>query len=298
MESQREPLSVVRSWVSQAAKRSSDVAELVFDRMLVKEGRSISQTDIWGLFGSAVRCVPDYTFMVDGLDECLRSDDSWKGGQSRRREGFLMKLRETVTHSHTRVLVVSRDESDIRSGLCANMTRFHGQVISELRITEDDTRSDVSLFSTHVVSRKLFKKDESFRRDLATKMADKSEGMFLWIKLQEQHLSGGKSQKQLRKIVDEMPQGLGHAYQRDWMEMSRLRNAERLRALAILRWAAFALRPLTLLELAEALVVVNDDTIRDLQLDDIPDAIDEEYVNEEIIALCGSLLEIRFYGPG
>ena len=67
-------------------------------------------------------------------------------------------------------------------------------------------------------------------------------------------------------------------------------------ALAILRWTVFAARPLTVLEMTEALAVREDDS-DNLQSEEIPDVVDDEYINDEILDLCGSLVEIRDAGP-
>ena len=58
-----------------------------------------------------------------------------------------------------------------------------------------------------------------------------------------------------------------------------------------MRWAAFALRPLTVAEITEALLI-NDDCV-DFSVDEMPDSIDQDYVDGEIRRLYGSLVEIR-----
>ena len=64
----------------------------------------------------------------------------------------------------------------------------------------------------------------------------------------------------------------------------------------LLRWTVFAARPLTVLEMTEALAVREDDS-DNLQSEEIPDVVDDEYINDEILDLCGSLVEIRDAGP-
>jgi hypothetical protein len=61
----------------------------------------------------------------------------------------------------------------------------------------------------------------------------------------------------------------------------------------IVRWAAFALRPLTILEITEALLIADDDNCDYLLVDELPDTIDEDYVSSEVRGLCGSLLETQ-----
>ncbi|RSL58329.1 hypothetical protein CEP51_014090 [Fusarium floridanum] len=72
--------------------------------------------------------------------------------------------------------------------------------------------------------------------------------------------------------------------------ITRLGEWEKHRAFALLRWTVFALRPLIVCEITEAVLIVE---FEDLPLDDLPDAVDDDYVDSEIIGLCGPLLEVR-----
>lgn len=84
--------------------------------------------------------------------------------------------------------------------------------------------------------------------------------MLLWVRLQERSLRNSKNGKHLRKIVNDMLVGLTDAYNRDWERISKLPKRDMYRALAILRWTVFAARPLTVLEMTEALAVREDDS--------------------------------------
>ena len=50
-------------------------------------------------------------------------------------------------------------------------------------------------------------------------------------------------------------------------------DRERIRALDILRWATYAVRPLTVAELTDALLVSHEEDVEDLELDELPDSI-------------------------
>jgi hypothetical protein len=94
-----------------------------------------------------------------------------------------------------------------------------------------------------------------------------------------------------------MPLGLTKTYERNWKIIQRYSPEEQNCALAILRWTTFALRPLTVSEITEALVVEpNNDA--SLCFDELPDTIDDEYIDGEIIDICGSLVETRTEKPG
>lgn len=90
-----------------------------------------------------------------------------------------------------------------------------------------------------------------------------------------------------------MPNGLTKTYERNWKTIQSHPPEEQNRALAILRWTTFALRPLTVSEITEALIVEPNDDGASLQLDELPDNIDGDYINSEIIDICGALVEIK-----
>lgn len=90
-----------------------------------------------------------------------------------------------------------------------------------------------------------------------------------------------------------MPSGLERAYQRDLGSILSLDEPERNRAINILRFFMFALRPLTFHEITDALVVVDDDSYQRFLIQELPDAIDEDYIQDEIKSLCGTLVQIR-----
>ncbi|KAF9770533.1 hypothetical protein IL306_011902, partial [Fusarium sp. DS 682] len=108
--------------------------------------------------------------------------------------------------------------------------------------------------------------------------------------MQEESLRRGMNKKQLQSAIENTPTGLDHLYDRNWTRITRLGEWEKHRAFALLRWTAFALRPLIVCEITEAVLIVE---FEDLPLDDLPDAVDDDYVDSEIIGLCGPLLEVR-----
>jgi hypothetical protein len=90
-----------------------------------------------------------------------------------------------------------------------------------------------------------------------------------------------------------MPTGLIQAYGRNRNKIWYQSINKQLRALAILRWATFTKRPLPLPETTDALAVMDDDNRDEFPLDDLPDALDPEYVNYQIIESCRGLDEVR-----
>lgn len=124
-------------------------------------------------------------------------------------------------------------------------------------------------------------------------MADHYNDQFQCLKMQQDFLRKGRLIKQLEKDIDETPTGLDRPYGRNWERIMAQRDINRTRALSLLRWAAFVLRPLTVSEISEAMLV-NDDC-EDLPVDEILGLgrIDNDYIESVIVGLCGSLIEVR-----
>ncbi|OAL75631.1 hypothetical protein A7D00_1230 [Trichophyton violaceum] len=304
------PDGVVRSWVSQATRHDERNLELVQQAMdHVETGRRASQAEVWKLFKAIASDTTPFTFVLDGLDEYEIHDDE--------RAQLLRGLKERAKGVKCRVLIVSRDEVDLNQELSPSPGNKELTTMLECQISKSKTKSEIQLYSESVVNKKLGKKGASLRRELATQMAEKCEGMFLWIKMQQDQLRGGKNDKQLRNIVSTMPVGLHQIYERNWANIQKRPANERRRAMSILRWATFAYRPLKLSELAHALAVCDDDdedmgeegeegnNVDDLKddelpefpVDELPEEIDEEYVYGEIKELCDSLIEVRIEVP-
>jgi ankyrin repeat protein len=283
-----EPSFILRSWIAQIAQLDSDVLEFVQEHL--DAGQRASESSVWSIFATIVSANRNYTFVLDGFDEYSREDNI--------RATFLHKLKDVTGGTLSRILIASRKETDIEAELSPGKAEVAEYVLLQCKITKTDIWSDISLFSKCVVDEKLPKKDDRLRQDLAGQLAEKCEGMFLWIRLQKDQLRGSKNTKQLQNIVKDMPIGLIKTYERNWKTLQNHSPADRDRAFAILRWATFALRPLTVSEITEALIVRSDNDGTTPQWDELPDNIDDEYINSEIIDICGGLVETRAEKPG
>ncbi len=185
-ETPNDHLSCIRTLLAQLVAKHQDAFELAMERAPDKDTNVASTSKIWDVLAALARATPRCTFVIDGLDESGQAGD--------KRKQFLAELKQAVAHTATRILVVSRDEVDIRAELApdagSHSTASPPELtLSELRITKDDVRDDVACFTQSVVDRRLPKKPEAVRHDLATQMAGKCEGMFLWVNLQKDELS-------------------------------------------------------------------------------------------------------------
>lgn len=293
-ESQRNPISILRAWIHQAMHQDEAILDIVLQYLSSCRNTKATLSDLWQLLKKLMSHSPNAVFAVDGLDECPRSTN--RVDLHRSREDILNELLKVSAKAEVRVLVVSRNEGDIRSQLSPHGPQASGIKIYELPITRDLVSSDVTRFATHIVNYKLPTKPSQFNQTLAARMAERGDGMFLFIRLQSQNLRPRKGNSQLERAVDEMPTELPQIYRRNWSNIQNYSESDKQLAEAILRWVTFAQRPLTIAELAEIAAVLGSDDNNRPQFDDLPDPFDRDYVDSEILGLCGSFLELRASG--
>ena len=245
------------------------------------------------IIGRAVPC----TFVIDGFDECSTNNKNSQLHSADGRSEFLEYLIKNTADTRARVLILSRDNEDIRARL-GMLTKDTTPMLLEYGISADDTRSDIDHCSSHMVNTRLPNKSAELKAYLASEAARKSDGMFLWLQYLSHELDPGENAKGLRNIVSEMPAEINEMYQRDLEKVQSLKPAKKVRAIAVLRWITFALRPLTVRELAEAAAATIAGSVETYPHDYMPDPwdsgyVDEQYVNSHIRRSCGSLLELR-----
>ncbi|KAL2847153.1 hypothetical protein BJY01DRAFT_263070 [Aspergillus pseudoustus] len=269
-DAQRNPSAIPRSWVHQAYLGKCD-------------NTKATHSDILRLFKNIATPThkSELIFVVDGPDECPRTNTA-RVELHRNRADILWEITKEAAGTGARLLV-----------LRPHGPQPPGVHFDEVNISRDDVSLDVARFAEHIVTQKLQGNTQQFCQDLATQMAKNSDGMFLLIRLQSQTLRPRKGKNQLRRAVSEMPTNLAQVYERHWDDIRRLPPSDRQRAEAILRWVLFARHPLRILELSEIVTVLDTDEGDEPQFDDLPASFDEEFVDDEILGLCGSFLELR-----
>ena len=123
----------IRSWTSQIVASDPAALDLARDRWETNHDQVASRATVVQLFNDLLRTVPDCTLVADGLDECAPTGES---GASVAR--FVETVRRAVSTTCTSVIIVSRDESDIRHALMDNANdRF-----AIYKIQPEDVRAD------------------------------------------------------------------------------------------------------------------------------------------------------------
>ncbi|CAI6098822.1 unnamed protein product [Clonostachys chloroleuca] len=281
-EGSRDPFIAIRSWVSQLVSCDSgaDAFEDVLGIWEADHDPVASRSAVLELFRELLSTISDCILIADGLDECLGSNQGNTTVSS-----FIHHVIDAVGKTNTRVLFVSRDEPSIRTALASSP-----ETLTEYKISSTDVQSDTAAYSNEIVKNMLPNKTDDVRSSLSEAMAARCDGQFLWLKLQEKSLRKGLNKKQLQNVIQNTPPGLEYTYDKNWHRITSLQPDDQCRAISILRWLVSALRPLTVQEITEAVLIMDS---WELLSEDLPDEIDDDYIESEIIGLCGTLLEIR-----
>lgn len=314
--------NIIRSWISQIAKDDAKALLVVSEFYREKDSARATEFELWQIFRGLNTTIDSCFYLVDGLDECDNEEADYRIHTSLdSRATFLSRLNDALRGTNARVLIMSRPDLDLREQLQSNsVLTSDGQVLwKAYGISLENTSRDVRAFAQRVMDLKLRKKSAQLRDELADKATEKSQGMFLWIRLLQNRLSGTKTSSDLRRIIEDTPSGLEQAYERDLLRIANLETADRDRAVAILRWTIYAKMPLTSRQLAEALLVdlgertsISHRNYSDLEnvldSDDskgdsdggshfpkqyLCRSFDEDYVQHEFFMLFGSLIELR-----
>ena len=276
---------VIRTWLTQLVRLDKSAFEVAWTFSQGRNTRRASTEDVWTLLSKAIVQLQECVLMLDGLDEFQSLDDQ--------RKIFLSRLKRCLQSTTTSALITSRTEFDINSELRPSVPETDKYRILECKISEDTVKEDIDAFASSIVDRRLPGKGDSLRRELSARMAERCQGQFLWLKLQQSQLRDSKTPKILRKSIEVMPQGLHSSYEHSWNSIQTLEEPDRSRTIDTLRWLTFALQPLTVQELTEAMGINPDVVSGGYSEDDVPDDIDDEYIDGEIKQLCGSLVEVQ-----
>lgn len=199
-EAKREPYAILTSWIVQLIEKKDDAVKKAKKVINVEEQRTVTRSEQWILFRILCQEIKNCTFVIDGFDECTSINKTSRFHTDDARAQFLQDLIRETCKTTANILIFSRDTAEIRGEILRG-TENEKVIISHYGITERDTRSDIETVSKHVVDFKLSKKPQALRTEIAEKVVEKSEGMFLWVHLLSQKLRPGINTSSLQKIV-------------------------------------------------------------------------------------------------
>lgn len=214
-------------------------------------------------------------FIIDALDECSEESKS-----------TILKfiIEELAKHSSTpQILITSRQHADLEIflGLYPNIQ------------LDDLNRTDIHTYlTTEFDIYNRFHTSEFVQR-LVDKATNRSQGVFLWVKLVVTELRKGKmivgTSHELEDAINSLPWGLTGFYARILDGLDTNAGAETQR---MLEWVLFAQRPLSLAEFRHAIAMGSNPEPGDLAtVEDI--TVPLHRMDSRIREYSGGLLEVK-----
>ena len=294
-EGRKKTSAILCAWISQIIQTSDKALKVAYQVYLTTVSQHPAESELWKVLRLVLTMVT-CTLAVDGFDECSTDSSVFSYGTRNAKSQFLERLCQCIHKTNTKVLITSRPHDDIKMVL-QKFTGAAGVFIYYQPMGQQETSQDLELCAKKIISTKFANRSEEEQGEIAMQVAKKSEGMFLYLNLLCQGLQSAQSAHTIRQVVSEMPSGLDFVYERELERIMELKGSRREEALATLRWALFAMRPLTVRELAEALALTSDIAKVRYPFDALPHNWSEQFVDEAyvdtLIANVGSLVELR-----
>ncbi|KAL3440618.1 hypothetical protein BJX65DRAFT_26209 [Aspergillus insuetus] len=188
------------------------------------------------IFLLCCHAVPDATYVIDGLDECERSEVILVFGV----------IRKMIAQSSCRVLVSARDGIDLVQAIPQTII---------IAIADQGVDNDIRKFIDWQIAEKFrdrtLTEDGALLRDIKTKLAERADHMILWVKLQLELLwEDCYTDADIRLALENLPRSLSETYDRC---ISRINAKQSDLARRILYWVSVAIKPFDALQLQEAL---------------------------------------------
>ncbi|KAI0802817.1 NACHT and WD domain protein [Xylaria sp. FL0064] len=209
---------------------------------LNKEGTIIDSDDaraVWlKIFKNTIFQTPRVTtqyWVFDAIDECLGYPELFT---------FLKGL---TLMFPLKIFITSRKLPDFQKLI----RQLDGYETCVVEIPVVDTMRDISLYIRDRMEVLPIDRDED-KESLTQEILSKSNASFLWVRLVLDELEGVYAYESILTVLQDIPEGMMSYYRRTITEM-RENKREKHIIEAILAWVVCAARPLTILELTEAL---------------------------------------------
>ncbi|KAL7276073.1 hypothetical protein RUND412_000957 [Rhizina undulata] len=182
--------------------------------------------------------------IVDALDECDKET----------RCQFLDALKELQSSSKSlKIFITSRNDDDIRIEL---------ENESDIYIQLSDNSSDIELFVDTEVGKYISRKrllggivPPELKQTIIDTLRNEADGMFLWVRLQIEHICREKSKKAILKALKRLPKDLTATYLVIWKKIHADTEANCLLAQRTLQWILCAKSPLTEKQILDAVSI-------------------------------------------
>lgn len=233
----RTELSLVTSIVAQICASSHELPDTVKtafqNATLHGRGKLSSSDSPVSLLKAVTASLERLYIVVDGIDECENPVD------------ILELLRDLLTSSsNARLLVLSRDIPSIRKALSIHPT---------LQINPAYTNQDIRIYLA-MSTECLPTNDPTLVTSITKRVTEKSNGMFLFAHLIMESLAKATSPAQLMDQLEDLPVMISDFYAIHLERLTQESDARQLLARKLFRWICSSRRPLSWIELQDALV--------------------------------------------
>jgi hypothetical protein len=181
---------------------------------------------------------PHY-FVIDAIDECKSS------------RALMIMLSKIPEDYPLRIFMTSRPEINLSQAGASLERLLHCQ-----EMTIADTRDDIELYlNAEIGNLPLY--GEAMVQEVTRAILDKARGSFLWVSLVTNELRSAFTSTDIRRVIEEVPQGMEPMYQRALDTLSSATGGKDSNEIvrAILVWTVCAMRPLSLAELEHGLLL-------------------------------------------
>ncbi|KAL4782688.1 hypothetical protein BJX76DRAFT_358742 [Aspergillus varians] len=216
------------------------------------------------VFFLACRAVPDAIYIVDGLDECERSEML---------EVFAI-LRQMISQNNSRILVSGRDGIDLIQAIPRAVT-----IAVANQGNEDDIRKFIDWKIDEKSRDRPLTSDTALLQDITAKLLERADCMFLWVHLQLDMLwEECYTDADVRTALENLPKTLSETYDRC---IARINKRQNELARKVLYWVCVAIKPFSASQLQEVLAMDPETGICDSQ---------RILPAKEIVKLCSHLV--------
>ncbi|KAI3600420.1 hypothetical protein WG66_001747 [Moniliophthora roreri] len=213
--------------------------------------------------------------VIDAIDEC---DYATRHELLR----IVVGLLDGANNNLVKILIASRDDQDIVN------TLHHFPSIS---ITSERNGRDISKFvekqTEILISEGRLLRDiaekEQLKEMITCKLIERANGMFRWVSLQLEFLCGFKSESDIRKRLESLPDTLKDSYSEIYSEITTSAMHEWIIGETIFAWLLVGQK---ILHTSTFLAAISANPMRWMHSEEPP----EEVKAEEVLAICRNLV--------
>ncbi|OQO08792.1 hypothetical protein B0A48_05682 [Cryoendolithus antarcticus] len=277
----QDALKMVKSLISQLLDKCPGIPDaLQAAYSACDDGRrQPSEHQLLNALERILESLPAPFIVLDALDECNAREDLFD---------VLQQIR-SWDKSFVRVLMTSRMEIDIEEGL-EELVPATSTTPLESHLVDEDIRTYVHERLSSDTGFGRWQTDQPMQEEIEMTLGRKACGMFRWAACQLDVLAKCVTRGKVRRALQDLPKTLDETYARILQQIDEGENAEE--ALKILRWLAYAARPLKADELLE---------VTGIFIDEAHTRFDKDEVLEDprdILRICSSLVSITSGSDG